>query len=150
MDDPTRVLEQQRRMAGLPRTLQLTRTPRPHPRIGGTRGYPVPMRESELWSFQHGYPLVASRRSLQRWNRRLHPFIMTGNRDRNVIVGLDQYHMLLFLLAWPDARLDEVIAFLANAGNGRVFTRTQVSRRMKELGLTKKWEVRRQNRHLCP
>ena len=138
MDDPRRLNEQQRRHAGLPRSLQLTRTPRPHPRVGGTRGYPVPMRESELWSFDHGFPTVASRRSMQRWNTRLHPYIMTGNSEKNVIVGLDQYHMILFLLAWPEARLDEIIAFLANAGNGRVYSRSQVSSRLNELGLTKK------------
>ena len=138
MDDPRRVQEQERRRAGLFRRLGITRTPKPHPRMGGTRGYPVEMRESELWSHGHGLPLVASRRSIQRWNRRLHPYLMTGNRDRNVIVGLDQFNLVLFLLAWPDARLDEIIAYIANAGNGKVYTRGQVTKRLKELGMTKK------------
>lgn len=138
MDDPRRVQEQERRRAGLFRRLGITRTPKPHPRVGGTRGYPVEMRESELWSHDHGLPLVASRRSVQRWNRRLHPYLMTGNRDRNVIVGLDQFNLVLFLLAWPDARLDEIIAYIANAGNGKVYTRGQVTKRLKELGMTKK------------
>ena len=138
MDDPRRVQEQERRRAGLFRRLGITRTPKPHPRVGGTRGYPVEMRESKLWSHDHGLPLVASRRSVQRWNRRLHPYLMTGNRDRNVIVGLDQFNLVLFLLAWPDARLDEIIAYIANAGNGKVYTRGQVTKRLKELGMTKK------------
>ena len=138
MDDPRRVQEQQRRRAGLYRRLGILRTPQSHPRVGGTRGYPVEMRESEVWSCDHNLPLVASRRSIQRWRRRLRPFIMTGNRDRQVIVGLDQFNLIMFLLAWPDARLDEIIAFLANAGNGRVFSRSQVSIRLNELGMSKK------------
>ena len=138
MDDPRRVQEQQRRKAGLPRSLRLTRTAKSHHRVGGARGYSVPMRESELWLYNHGFPTVSSVSSLRRWDLRLHPFIMTGNKERTVITGLDQYNLILFLLAWPEARLDEIIAFLANAGNGRVYTRSQVSTRMIELGITRK------------
>ena len=138
MDDPRRVEEAQRRKAGLYRRLGITRTPKPHPRIGGSRGYTVEMRQSEMWSHNLGLPIVASRRSIQRWNQRLHPFLMTGNRERNAIVGLEQYHLVLFLLAWPEARLDEIIAYLANTGTGIVYSRAQVSRRLEELGMTKK------------
>ena len=63
---------------------------------------------------------------------------MTGNCKRNVIVGREQYLLILFLLTWPEDLLDEIIAFLANSGNGRVYTRSQVSRQLKELGMTKK------------
>ena len=51
MDDPRRVEERERRKAGLFRRLGITRTPKPHPRIGGARGYSLEMRESELWSY---------------------------------------------------------------------------------------------------
>ena len=138
MNDPRHVLERERRRAGLFRRLGITRTPKPHPRIGGSRGYTLEMRESEIWSSEHGYPLVASRRSIQRWQRRLQPFIMTGNKESEVLVGIDQYHMILFLLAWPDARLDEICAYVANAGTGRVYTRSQISKRLNELGMSKK------------
>ena len=138
MDDPRRVEERERRKAGLFRRLGITRTPKPHPRIGGARGYSLEMRESELWSYDHGLPLVASRRSIQRWNRRLHPYLITGNKDREVLVGLDQFNLVLFVLAWPDARLDEIIAYVANAGNGRVYTRAQVTKRLNDLGMTRK------------
>ena len=138
MNDPRRVQEMERRRAGLFRRLGISRTPKPHPRIGGSRGYPLEMRESEIWSRQQGLPTVASRRSIQRWHQRLHPYLMTGNRDREVIVGMEQYHLVLFLLAWPEARLDEIIAYIANTGTGRVYTRSQVSRRLHELGMTKK------------
>ena len=43
---------------------------------------------------------------------------MTGNKEKGVLVGVDQYHMILFLLALPDARLDEMTAYVANAGTG--------------------------------
>ena len=138
MDDQQRNDEQQRRRVGWHRTLQIPRLERPHPQRGGTRGYPVVMRRSEMVSFQQGFPTVASRRSIYRWRDRLHPFVMTGMSERQVITGIDQYHMSLFLLAWPEARLDEIIAFIANAGDGTVFSRSQVSERMKHLGLTKK------------
>ena len=133
-----RAQEQQRRNAGLPRSLWLTRTAKPRPSIGRARGYSVPMREGELWLYNHGFPTVSSMCSLRRWHRRLHPFIMTGNRERTVITGIDQYNLILFLLAWPEARLDEIITFLTNAGNGRVYTWSQLSTRMIELGITKK------------
>ena len=116
MDDPRRVQEQQRRKAGLPRSLRLTRTAKSHPRVGGARGYSVPMRESELWLYNHGFPTVSSVSSLRRWDLRLHPFIMIGNKERIVITVLDQYNLILFLLAWPEARLDKIIVFLANTG----------------------------------
>ena len=138
MDDPRRVQEMQRRRAGLYRRLGISRTPKPHPRIGGSRGYSVEMRQSEIWSQDHGIPTVASRRSIQRWNQRLHPYLMTGNGEREVIVGMEQYHLVLFLMAWPEARLDKIIAYVANTGTGRVYTRAQVSRRLEELGMTKK------------
>ena len=60
MDDQQRNDEQQRRRIGWHQTLQLPRLERPHPRRGGTRGYPVVMRRSEMISFQLGYPTVAS------------------------------------------------------------------------------------------
>ena len=141
MDDPRRIEEQQRRKAGLFRRLGITRTPRPHPSIGGTRGYSVEMRENEIWLHNNGFPTRASKRSIQRWNRRLHPFVMTGNAERDILVGLEQYRLFLFLLAWPDATLDEIIAFIANtapADARRVYSRSQVSRRLNELGLTRK------------
>ena len=63
---------------------------------------------------------------------------MNGNSEKEVIVGLYQYNLCIFILAWPDARIDEIVAYLANAGNGTVYSRSQVSERMKELGLIKK------------
>ena len=138
MDDLRRIAEQQRRQDGLYRRLSITRTAKPHPRIGGTRGYSLEMRQSEVWSYDQGFPLMASQRSVQIWQRRLHPYLMNGNRERDAIVGIEQYHLVLFLLAWPEARLDEIIAYIANTGNGRVYSRSQVSRRLKELGMTKK------------
>ena len=60
MDDPRRIEEFQRRRAGLYRRLGITRTPKPHPRIGGSGGDPLEMRQSEICSHDHGMPAVAS------------------------------------------------------------------------------------------
>ena len=120
------------------RTFSVTRTEVPHPSRGGTRGYLVIMRRSEITSFNLGFPCVASRSSIMRWRRRLHPFQMQGNTEKSVIVGIDQFFLCMFLLAWPEARIDKIIAFIANAGDGHVYSCSQVSERMQELGLTKK------------
>ena len=66
MDDPRRQAEQERRKAGLFRLLGILRTVRPHPSLGGTRGYAVEMRENQLWLAQNGFPIRASRQSIQR------------------------------------------------------------------------------------
>ena len=68
------------RMQGWHRTLSVPRVALPHPRHGGTRGYALAMRQSEITSFQLDFPTVASRRSIYRWQNRLHPFTMNGNK----------------------------------------------------------------------
>ena len=82
---------------------------------------------------------MASTRSIRRWrNQRLYPYVMSGNRDRDTIVGIDQFLMCLFLIAWPEAKSDEIAAFLANNGSGKVYSRSQISTRMVQLKLSKK------------
>ena len=93
MDDPRQVEERNRRKNGIFRRLGIPRSALPHPSLGGTRGYSVAMRQSEIWAYEQGLPTVASTRSIQRWYNRLNPFIMTGNRQRDVIVGRDQYNL---------------------------------------------------------
>ena len=51
----------------------------------------------------------------------LDPFLMGGNKDREVIIGLDQYHLCLFLITYPEKHLDEIATFIANAGDGVIF-----------------------------
>ena len=42
----------------------------------------------------------------------------TGNRDRTQLVGIDMMNMVTFLIAYPDASLDEIAVFIYNEGGG--------------------------------
>mmetsp|Transcript_6503 Transcript_6503/g.9884 ORF Transcript_6503/g.9884 Transcript_6503/m.9884 type:complete len:254 (+) Transcript_6503:83-844(+) len=139
MRDPVRIAEMRRRNLGMERRLQIFRAQNAHPRQGGSRGYPVEMRQAEIDHFLNGLPTIASQRSIYRWMHRLHPFLQGGNRNREVLVGLDQFLMCLCLLIWPDALEDEIIAFIANMGRTRrVYSRSQVSERMLQLDISLK------------
>jgi hypothetical protein len=97
------------------------------------------MREHQIQLKNHGLPTVTSASSISRWRRRLHPDLMQGGREQEVLVGEDQMWMCVYLLAYPEARLDEIAAFVANAGtSGHIYSRSQVSRRLTEMNLTKK------------
>ena len=78
-DDKVRRWQRQ----GLSRLIQQDREGLPHPSVGGTRGYPVFVREIEITQAQAGLdPIVASQRSISRWmTERLIPYRMTGNKN---------------------------------------------------------------------
>ena len=99
---------------GCYRTLGIERMERPHPSIGGTHGYDVVFGHSEIATWEASLQIVAHERSIRRWRNHLHPYLMNGNDQSEKIVGLDQYHMCVFQLAWPEARINEIIAFIAN------------------------------------
>jgi hypothetical protein len=62
---------------------------------------------------------------------------MTGNKASETLVGRDQFLMSLFLIIFPDAEADEIALFIYNNG-GQIYERFAISKRMQELGLTKK------------
>ena len=96
-----------------------------------------------MWLYDNGHPIRVSVRSIQLWNRCLNLYIMVGNdvdREASIIGQDDQYHMVLFLLAWSDARLDKITVFLANPEIDTVNSCPAVSRQMAKLGFTKKVE----------
>ena len=130
MDSPRHVVKQEHRKAGLFWRLDILRIPRTHPSLGGTRGYGVEMCEDQLWLAQNGFPIRASQLSIQRWTNCLYPYLMSGNKQREVLVGMEWYMLHLFLIAWPDAMLDNIISFIANSGTGRVYSWSQVCRRL--------------------
>ena len=37
---------------------------------------------------------------------------MTGNKNHSQIVGVDMLNLVLFLLAWPNATLDEMVVHI--------------------------------------
>ena len=58
-------------------------------------------------------------------------------RDRKQLVGIDMMNMVTFLIAYPDASLDEIAVFIYNEG-GELYDNSTISRRLKELQITKK------------
>lgn len=136
--DPATERAQKRREQGLSRELQQDRTKEPkHPSLGGSNGYPVWFRREELQREANGEETTAHSRSIDRWKTRIVPYQQTGNSERSVLVGRDQFLLCVFLTAYPDGLADEVALFIYNNGGG-IYSREDISRRMDELELSKK------------
>ena len=85
---------------------------KPHPREGGSSGYPVWSREEQLEKWNAGEETAASEASLYRWSDRLIPHRCTGNRARTQIVGTDLINLVVLLFAHLDATIDELAAHI--------------------------------------
>lgn len=114
--DPGDLMAQARREAGLTRQLQQQRRVPPHPSRGGTRGFPEWYRDEQLQRHQNHELVDVSASSISRWYRRRDRYRCTGNRDRTQLVGIDMMNMVTFLIAYPDASLDEIAVFIYNEG----------------------------------
>ena len=75
--------------------------------------------------------------SVRRWEQRITPFRMTGNRQRQWITAADQLLLSICLFIYPEANQDQICIFIV-ANGGDVYTRPTVSKRCKELGLSRK------------
>ena len=84
-----------------------------------------------------GEDTKASQAFHYRWTGRLFPHGRTGNHAGTQIVGADLINLVVFLFAHPDATIDEIAAHLYNEG-GDMYSNQQISKRLKELGITKK------------
>ena len=62
---------------------------------------------------------------------------MTGGTERHKLVGQDQFLMVFFISVYPDADADEVATYIVNNG-GNVYDRQTISKRLQELGFTRK------------
>ena len=62
---------------------------------------------------------------------------MTGNQVNGTIVGEDQYLAVICITIWPDNTMDEIATFIFNEG-GSVYTRGQISQRLKDMECTRK------------
>ena len=130
---------------GLERELHQARTQNPpHPRFGGTRGYPIWERSRSLHSFHehYNYGLAANvvgchPSSVRRWENRLIPYRMTGGIQKSSITDADQLLLSICIFIYPDASSDEICIFII-ANGGQVYTRQIVSRRCSEMGLSRK------------
>ena len=131
-------LARQRRNIGLARELETERDRNPQPWRGGARGYDVHWREEQVAAAAVGLPTRVCVSSIRNWNTRMDPYRMTGNKENETLIGIHQILLLIFLMGYPEGRVSEVRAFVANASDGRVFSRGQVSRRLDELNITRK------------
>jgi transposase len=136
--DPADLVAQARSEAGLPREQQQHRQLiAPHPSRGGTQGYSVWYRIEQIEKFDNGQPIDVSVASIYRWKERLTPYRTNGGKGRTHLVGQDQLRLVMFLIAHPDASLDEMATYIFNEGGGLYSTKI-LSKRLSELQITKK------------
>jgi hypothetical protein len=74
-----------------------------------------------------GFAVKPSQSSLWQWRRRLMPYRMTGNTERSTLVGINQFHFCIFYFLYPDADMNEIVAFIHNQ-TGAIYTRSQISK----------------------
>jgi len=91
----------------------------------------------DLNQAEQGMETDASPTNHWRWTRRLLPYRMTGNRSNETIVGADQFLAVICVTVWPNSTTDDIATFIYNEG-GSVYTRGQVSKRLKYMELTRK------------
>ena len=89
---------------------------------------------------QAGVPVTPSHRSLDRWRingtARLR---QTGNAPATNLHGEHQLLLVIFRLVYPKALADEIRTFILNFSvNPKLYSRQDISKREKELGLTRK------------
>jgi hypothetical protein len=102
-----------------------------HPSRGGSQGYSVSQRQDELTAADAGLPTRASIRSHHRWRQDIMPRRMTGNKDKEALVGRDQFLLCYILFVYPEVSADQIGVFIINNG-GDVYERSQISIRMSK------------------
>ena len=135
--DSADLVAQARAETGLSRQLQQTRRELPHPRDGGSSGYPVWFRNAQLAKWHAREATKVSAASLYRWEERRSPYRQTGAPARTAIVGVDMIHLATFLITHSDSTMDEMAAFIYNEG-GTLYSKQRISERLKYLAISKK------------
>lgn len=134
-----------RSQANLSRELHVRRDDNPpDPSRGGSRGFPLWYRQNVLNMVQNLGSVRAaadasnvSQATIYQWQNRVEPYRMTGGREREALVGKDQFLMAQFIYIYPSATLKEIAAFLyTNTGN--LYSDQLISRRLKDLDVTRK------------
>jgi hypothetical protein len=129
---------------GMSRELEQPReTVESDPSRGSSCGYPMWSRLDDIEKVQTLGLAAAlavvkpSRRSIVRWTHCPDPYKMSGGRERTQLIGQDQLLMAIYLVAYPDARRNEIAAFIANNG-GQLYAPSMILRRLKELKYSRK------------
>jgi hypothetical protein len=137
-NDPEGNRAQARSAQGMTGELQVIRKEPPDLSRGGCHGCPVWLRKQMIVQAADGGPTTTARASsVRRWEIDAHARWMTGNKQREVATGFDQFLLSFCLLACPDCLLDEAAAFIHNNGGG-ICSRQDLSFRLKELNVTRK------------
>jgi transposase len=127
---------------GLTRELAVARDNHaPNPARGGTGGYPLYLRiqileRAEVVGIREAaehFNVAVS--SLYRWIRRIHPYRMTGGKEREGLVGRDLLLLSIGLTIYPDFKADELASFIVENG-GEMYSRQMISQRMKDIGMS--------------
>jgi hypothetical protein len=88
----------------------------------------------ELANWQAGEETRASGSSLTRWHtEHLNPYRMTGGSNTNNLIDWDQLLLVVFLFIYLEAQEDEIAMFIYENGEGNVYSRSVVSRRLSEM-----------------
>ena len=127
-----------RRNLGFERLLEQPRSVPANPSKGGSTGYPVWYRQQEIDLYDAGQPTTASKNSILRWKERLEPFRQTGNKESTILRGQHQILLSSYIFAHLEATADEVATFIANASDGTIYSRQDISFRLKQLKMTRK------------
>jgi transposase len=129
---------------GLSRLLEQERSRNaPHPKFGGSAGYPLSFRRDVLEMVDKMGVNAASVmsgvsvRTIRRWERRAVPYRMTGNKKREVLTEDDQYLLTFCLTIYPRASADDIACFIL-ANGGEAYSRQAIYRRIKEVGFKRK------------
>ena len=140
------VSSKSRSHAGLSRQLGNLRTNNTsHPRFGGSHGYPLWLRRDILfWEARFGVDFVldrfdVSRATVFRWKARgPEPFIQTGNKEKDLLTGFDQFLLVIALYIYPRSSNDEVAMFIHVNGGTSGLSRESISQRLTELSVSRK------------
>jgi hypothetical protein len=112
-----------------------------HPRIGGSRGYNIPLRQMMVDSYQAGNPAPEGMlRSIQRWMKKsVVPLRMMGNKPSSALSGRYLLLLVMFKLIWLQANYCKCISFIANESDDtRLISEEDVGKALWVLGYTMK------------
>ena len=142
--DPATTRARERSRLGLAREQNILRTRHIPKQVAGSRGVSVETRV-EVLQYANQFSVAAAARkfnvsqsSVYRWTRRVDPLQMTGNHSRVVLTGLDQFLLTICIFLHPRSKADEQATFILANGGARAYSRQEISKRLKELGVTRK------------
>ena len=134
-----------RRNDSLSRQLHTDRTNNEsHPCFGGSHGYPLWLRRDVLFfESRYGVEFVVrhfdiSQATIYRWKNRAEPYQKTGNIEKELLTGFDQYLLVMGLYIYPRASNDEIATFVAVNGGTEGLSRQSISQRVVELDMSRK------------